>query len=322
MKKKFYYVLLFLTIPVCFLSCSRTYEAKQNSVNQLLGDISFVKKFGQKPDPKTEENLRIRTHLEYVENLLRKRDISQLEPELQENRRQMLDLLHFYWNEGVFPRNYDYQNERKPCFIDKDGRICAVGYLVEHTAGKVVAEAINDKYKYEALLAMNDPLLDDWITQCGLTKEECAMIQPTYGSYPVYVYDDYNHISAGYGVPSAILGGLSLSLNVLNGVQIAQGTRHKVTPMLGLVTGASQITLGLIKYPKEEVNDYGRTYVNKGERNLSLLNIGLGTTTILLSSWNLLTPKTKKENTLSWNVYSYPAQGSQLGLGVYLSKTF
>ena len=31
---------------------------------------------------------------------------------------------------------------------------------------------------------MSDEMVDDWINNSGLTKEECAMIQPTYGPPP------------------------------------------------------------------------------------------------------------------------------------------
>jgi hypothetical protein len=99
-------------------------------------------------------------------------------------RNHLLDLLHDYWTKAVFPRNYDYKAERKPCFIDKDGTICAVGYLVEQTAGREAAETINFKHKYDVVMEMNDEMVDNWINKSGLTKEECAMIQPTYGPPP------------------------------------------------------------------------------------------------------------------------------------------
>lgn len=105
----------------------------------MIGDRSFVDTYGCRPDGKTPENMRQRTHLAYVEKLLRAADISHLSPELRQKREMMLDLLHEYREAGSFPCNYDYPGERCPCFIDREGRICAVGYLVEKTAGRHVA---------------------------------------------------------------------------------------------------------------------------------------------------------------------------------------
>src|SRR5690606_8014938 len=109
-----------------------------------------------------------------------------------------------YRETGVIPRNYDYPGIRKPCFIDKEERICAVGYLVEQTAGREVAQKINEKYQYENLMAMNDPLIDDWVAESGLTKRECAMIQPAYGGTPVVVGPNRNYVSKSYGISSAV----------------------------------------------------------------------------------------------------------------------
>ena len=154
---------------------------KSQWVNLILGDISYESAFGHKPDATTDNNLRIRTHLEYVENLLRNKNVSDLSTNLQTKRNHLLDLLHDYWTNGVFPKNYDYVDQRKPCFIDKDGTICAVGYLLEQTTSRQVADEINNKHKYDELLAMNNSTVDNWVLTSGLTKEECAMIQPTYG---------------------------------------------------------------------------------------------------------------------------------------------
>src|SRR6185436_12321081 len=105
--------------------------------------------------------------------------------------------------------NYDIADRRAPCFIDKEGRICAVGYLVEKSAGREVAEIINNGHKYQKVFEMNDQFVDDWIFTSGLSKEECAMIQPTYGFLP----GAQQNISTAYGVSSSILGGSNLALS-------------------------------------------------------------------------------------------------------------
>ncbi len=174
----------FISIIVGMFSISFAFGQGVEPVNTLIGDISFTKKFDQSPTAATNDDLRVKTHLAYVEKLLRQKDVSSLPSKLQQRRTHLLDLLHDYWTRGVFPRNYDYKDQRKPCFIDKDGTICAVGYLVEQTAGREAAEAINTKHKYDLVMEMNDEMVDNWINNSGLTKEECAMIQPSYNPPP------------------------------------------------------------------------------------------------------------------------------------------
>jgi len=118
-------------------------EDKVESINIVTGDISFINKFGKKPILETSETLRIKTHLEYVELLLRKKNVKGFSENRIKQRTHTLDLLHDYWVAGVFPKNYESKGKRLPCFIDKDRKICAVGYLIEKTAGRQLLEKIN-----------------------------------------------------------------------------------------------------------------------------------------------------------------------------------
>lgn len=149
-------------------------------VNAIIGDESFVETFGRRPDNQTSEALRIETHLAYVEKKLRSRNVTHLPEHMQKKRQQLLDLLEEYRDAGRFPKNYDHPSERRPCFIDQDGAICAVGYLIEQTAGREVAERINTRHPYDYIQDMDMPEVKEWIRQSGLTEEECAMIQPAY----------------------------------------------------------------------------------------------------------------------------------------------
>ncbi|MEO8171569.1 MAG: hypothetical protein ABI581_00745 [Sediminibacterium sp.] len=292
---------------------------KTQLVNPLLGDISYMSKFGHKPDPETDNDLRIRTHLEYAENLLRNREVSSLPAELKVKRNHLLNLLHNYWTNGVFPKNYDYADQRKPCFIDKDGTICAVGYLVEQTTSRKVAENINNKHKYDEVLLMNDQTVDNWILTSGLSKEECAIIQPTYG--PLIVATN-NHITPSYGISSSVIGGLNLSLNTVNLIQISKGTTNKTIPIIGLIAGAGQVAFGATMFPKDETT-WGGTYSgNESQKTLSMLNIGLGTTTMILSAWNLITNRKSKAKLTTWNVYSFPTQDNNTGIAFSLTRKF
>lgn len=158
-----------------------------DSINAIIGDqsiseIVFVRNY--MPDDRT----RIELHLAFVERELRKKDVSHLSETARQNRLLRLNELNEYWKTGIFPHpvNPDksrYTDNRRPCFIDQDGRVCAVGYLVEQSAGREVAESINVKHKFEYLLNMNDPVIDQWAEENGFTLKELAMIQPTYGWY-------------------------------------------------------------------------------------------------------------------------------------------
>jgi hypothetical protein len=308
--------ILTILILTILARCNRESNEMDPTVNAVIGDISFMEILGQQPTNETDENVRLQTHLKYVEKLLRSKDVSALTKEQKENRLKMLDLLNEYWTAGVFPKNYDYPGQRIPCFIDKDGNVCAVGYLIEQTAGRQIAEEINSTFKYEYLLAMNNQTIDRWVQSSGFTKEECAMIQPTYGSTPTD-----NYISPAYGVSSSLVSGLNMALNTINGIQILKGANSKTIPILGLISGAGQITLGALNYPKEQIT-WGGIYVNPSQRNLSLINIGLGTSTLILSTWNLITNRKLKEKSFSWNLYSFPTQSNTAGLGFNLTKRF
>jgi len=316
------YKLFFLgaCVCACFAMFTQAGNNKKQSVNPILGDISFEKTFGEKPTADVSNELRIATHLAYVENLLRQKELSHLPAALKEKRNHALNLLHQYTVNGVFPENVDFPGERKPCFIDQNGRICAVGFLLEQTVSREEAERINEKYQYEELLAMNDPSLDEWVASNGLTKEECAMIQPTYGDpigNPSYTA---NKITPAYGVSSSIAGGISLSLNTINSIQISRGGAGKTVPLLGLITGAGQIVLGLTNMPKDQTNGFGAVYTNESQKTLSFINIGLGTTSIILSTWNLLANRKPKEKPVTWNIYSYPVQGNSTCFGLSMTR--
>ncbi|WMJ74861.1 hypothetical protein RCC89_17085 [Cytophagaceae bacterium ABcell3] len=309
-------VLIFF-LAIVSIECTHK-KASDEAVNSVLGNISFNQKFNRNPDKSDDEDLRLSTHLEYVEALLRNKSSEKLPENLKENRKKMLDLLHEYHTSGVFPRNYDFSDKRMPCFIDKDGRICAVGYLIEKTAGREVAEYINSKFKYDKIYDMDDPLIDEWIASSGLTKEECAMIQPNYSGQPNI---NRNYISTEYGISSAVLGGVNLSMGMLNAQQITFGKGNKTVPYIGLITGTGSIIYGALNYQMYETIE-GQTTTNELKKALSTVNIGVGTATALLSVWNLVVNKPGKR--YSFNLYSFPDQYSQSGVGLGFSyhRTF
>jgi len=171
------------TIRIGFLLfiSSLTASAQEiQPINNVIGDISYLSTFQTRPTHETSETLRIQTHLEYVVTQLISVPVSHLSDKQRSNRSLLLDHLGVYADAGIFPANYDFPGERKPCFIDQTGNICAVGYLIEKSAGRQVAENVNELFQYDYIEDMNDKVVVEWMKVNGLTLEECAMIQPTY----------------------------------------------------------------------------------------------------------------------------------------------
>lgn len=150
-------------------------------INPIIGDDGYELISGKTVIEGQNENLRIQYHLFYVEHLLRNKTTSHLSYFQKIRRNRILNLLHRYAKQGVFPKNRKFKGDRKPCFIDEEKNICAVGYLVEKTKDRQFAEEINLQYQYADILDMDQELIESWAIQNGLTLEECAMIQPAYG---------------------------------------------------------------------------------------------------------------------------------------------
>jgi hypothetical protein len=151
-----------------------------DTVNAVLGDASYRARFGQAPDADADEVTRIQTHLAFVEALLRGSDTATLTPAQRAARQAALDHLARYREAAAFPTNEVLADRRLPVFIDAHGAICAVGYLVEQSAGRDAAEAIAAVHRYDYVEDMTLPLVDEWAAANGFTRRELAMIQPTY----------------------------------------------------------------------------------------------------------------------------------------------
>lgn len=297
------------------------FAQNSNTVNAILGDESFIQAYHQKPDDNAYELLRLQAHLSYVEALLRNKDMSELSVVQKEKRAAVLQLLHQYWVAGIFPKNAVYPY-RRPCFIDSDGNICAVGYLIEQTAGRQLAEAINQKHQYSYLLEMNEPLVIQWAEAHGLSLEECAMIQPTYGPMPApQIYQA--PVKASYGVSSGITTGLNAGINAILLSNRFASTSNTLS-YVGLVSGTTQVVLGLANLRKDEieffVNGPSRTITYKNQNNFSYLNIAAGTATVLTSAVNLFVNRRIKDKRNVLNLYSYPYMNNKMAAGIMFTR--
>jgi len=168
-----------LVMLICGVAAAQTPNlGARPGANHHLGDDAFRKRFGREPT-EADEALRMRTHFEAVRDLLRARPATR--PELEGRRAEILRLFDAYIAKGTTPKN-EHLPWRTPVFIDDAGTICAVGYLIEQTAGHPVAEKIATEHRYAYLeeISAAMPAVRDWVASSGLTLEELSLIQPGY----------------------------------------------------------------------------------------------------------------------------------------------
>lgn len=298
--------LLLLSLVSVSLSSISSNKDFYDNINPIIGNESFIAKFGKNPDFNTDENLRIKTHLEYVEKTLRSKNVSNLPEKLKSQRIKNLNLLHNYWQNGKFPKNYDIKNTRKPCFIDKDGTICAVGYLVQQTESNKLANEINSKFKYSWISEMKEEKLFNWVKKSGLTLEEVQTIQPGYS------YDStIDGPEQKYAIASVIFWTLSFaSIYTLNS---DFNENFPFSPTIGIASGTSSTIAGAVNFGN-----------NFSQNTLSVLNIGVGLTTLAVSSAKLTDRilTAKKDDKVHLNFYNSSTSDKNLNFGVQLSKNF
>ncbi len=148
-----------------------------------------------------DENQRIQTHLNLVENHLRNNVPKGLSQSQLKNRTQALDILKRYFEIERFPVNH-YHAQRQPYFIDKSGTACAVGHLIIKTGFESFAQQISkeNNYAYISELAIVYPELKKWAKEFGFTLEELAWIQPAYPS----IIQTWNQVGNGGEVSGVI----------------------------------------------------------------------------------------------------------------------
>ncbi|MEX0610189.1 MAG: hypothetical protein WD016_09150 [Balneolaceae bacterium] len=269
-----------------------------NTINPVIGDISYIQKFGHAPDENTSEITRIKTHLEYVVVQLKNEAVGHLNADQKQNRAHLISLLEGYKDAEQFPKNHHFEN-RQPVFIDEEGNLCAVGYLIAQTEGKAVAESINKTHKFDYIKDIDAEVLTDWLTKNGLSKTEAAMIQPMYGDIKSTVNE--NNIETSYAIGSSLLAGMqmgSISYSLL--AQDSNSDIRKIS-ILNTALGVASVTLGItnidnsytVRSPEcTEICigiSYETTYTNQARTNLSISNIVVGGASALFNGVRFFT---------------------------------
>lgn len=153
------------------------------SVNPVVGDRSFVEVFGRLPTADDDGDLRTRVHLQWAHDHLAQNTPRGLSPRQLESRARVLAELQAYVDRAEFPRNEAVPG-RAPRFVDDRGVHCAVAYLLAQTGEQALVADIDARHEYDAVAAFDAPALLPWADEHGVTVDELALVQPTYGWDP------------------------------------------------------------------------------------------------------------------------------------------
>lgn len=290
------------------------------SVNAIIGDESFIHTFQRSPTIHDSEDLRIKTHLNFVLQNLQETNVYELSKKQQLNRSILLSHLAKYIEIGNFPKNEFSNISNRPNFIDSNGNICAVGFLIAETIGRETAEHLNAQYQFEYIMNMDSHILDQWLHEYGLSRLEAAMIQPSYSYYVNSVESETSKkIGWNYGLLSIGLTSSQLfltqkayskkdySLKKRQWLSITAATLGSISVYTGMMgfSSSNKKYKETIVYPGMSnipyVNYFRKSYPMK--RVVSILNISTGMISLLYNSWQALDIKDSMQKS-KLNVYS------------------
>ncbi|HEY0255738.1 MAG TPA: hypothetical protein VGC41_29615, partial [Kofleriaceae bacterium] len=147
--------------------------------NHHIGDDSFIAKYGHNVDVHASEQDRMHLHLQFVYDWLASRPPTK--PELAPKRKEILAHFAAYIAKNTTPKNA-HVPWRTPVFIDDEGTICAVGYLIQQTTNHELPDKIAREHRYDFIedIATAMPEVKSWVAESGFTLDEIAHIQPAY----------------------------------------------------------------------------------------------------------------------------------------------
>jgi hypothetical protein len=304
-------ILLPLASALLILTSSFTSQIEKpgfylNSVNAVIGDVSYEKEFGVEPDASASEKTRIKTHLQYVIEILENTETQHLNADQAKNRKYIITLLKQYKDAEEFPKNHHFKN-RSPVFIDRDGNLCAVGYLIAKTEGLETAQKINRDHKFDYIKDIDPKLINGWLAENGLTQKEAAMIQPAYHNS---FTENRNDIETEYAIGSSLLAGAQLGALSYSLLTDNSPSDIRKVSVFNTALGAASLTLGLLNLdnsytvtstpvPEQPCICWTTTttYTNKARTQLSVANIAVGTASVVFNSIRFFNAPQKDEPT-------------------------
>lgn len=219
----------------------------------------------------TDEVSRLQDHFRSVEAELLARDVSHLTPGQRSARARNIRVLREYAARGVFPHNHDFSGEHRPYFVDPHGTLCAMAYLIARSGHGALVErvAATRNHAYLPELA-DDPELSAWLEASGLSLEEAARIQPTYGHVP----------GEGVDVSTARDGAIMLGVEGATVAWNLLGSPERGAGWLSGTVGIAAGGVGAFVF-----GGIGSTSMDGGERELHGLHRTAGAASVLAGAW-------------------------------------
>jgi len=220
--------------------------------------------------PESPEVARIQAHILRAERWAAARDVSGLSPAARAARRRLLQELAVYRRRGVFPQNRDFPGRRMPYFIDARGVRCAMAHLIELAGGAALVQRIaqtrNNAYVRELA---DEPELIAWLDRNGLSVEEAARIQPSYGD-PEVISPSVSHEERNAMIVSALgASSAGILLNAWNGsTRTSAGLRGFTGIGLGL--GATIVGGAVFADPGHHSKGWGTLCMSLGVTSLAM----------------------------------------------------
>lgn len=227
----------------------------------------------------TLEDWRISLHLRKAEMYLRNTPSNTLSKKVQCARERNLALLRGYRQAGRFPKNNSI-NRPILFFKDNSGTLCAVAHLVAASGEHELVNQVAQNSNNAAIKDIKSVTFDKWIEKSGLTKNELAIIQPTYFQYDTFVF--------------LVLGLINFILCLINIYNIRLQRKNFIFSLVSLFAAlifayVSNLLLNASSLP------FGSALINKqGESYILITGIMFGGIFLGLSLASLLIPKKMK----------------------------
>ena len=151
----------------------------RNAAWMLAVCLPIAAAFGT-PQASSEDDATTRAwlaHYERAENELRSKDTSHLTDAQRVERARMIEALRTYRTQRLFGRNVDFPGERRPHWITKDGKRCAVAYMLDCAGEQELVLTFAKERPHAWLSEVSDhPRFQAWLKRTGLELREAVRV--------------------------------------------------------------------------------------------------------------------------------------------------
>lgn len=211
---------------------------------------------------------RLQAHFDSVDSELRATPTVTLSATQQSARAQLIAWLREYRDAGTFPVNEDFPERPTPYFRDRHGTLCAMAYLLARSGRRDVVDTVAASRNNARVHDLADmPALTAWLDSVGLSVDEAARIQPSYGAP--------QQAGVGYALTSIVASGAAVVTAVVNAVDPSRNWGWA-----GVVTGAAVTALGAAQWSAASDN-----------RTVARWDVGVGLATLALSARGFRAPR-------------------------------